>query len=174
MDIYIITSIIWQIFTILYFIYKFTTFFNTMYNFTKFLKRLTNGCVYIKNQITTYIHKRNGYSIIPETETTQHNNSNKSFYCKFKNIFNKTRKFISRKIFGSNQNIEQLPLYQTTYSYTSNDSLDSINNSFIHFKPNNTSSIFSINSNFNNNNDSDPFLNEFESDYDPLSVTTNL
>lgn len=138
MNLYIIISIIWQIFTILFFLYK---FISPIYNFTKFLSSLTRSVLYLKNQFVIYRRKRNGYSIIDEEQTLTEPIKPKTYFQKLydntikaarfswqgtKNLFfGKDTLGVSREVYDNDN--------ENNFSASSIDSFSNSNSDFNNF-----------------------------------------
>lgn len=148
-----IINSIWTFFSILFVLYRFTSFFTVLYGFFKFCKKLFNGLIYIKNQIKTYIINRNTYSYTQLNEENQQNfssssssssnsrgsGSSNSFLTQIKLYYYKFIGKISDStlpIYNPNSSgyttihqdfsSEQLnPLYDSNYSTTFNNALNS-------------------------------------------------
>lgn len=152
-----IINSIWTFFSILFVLYRFTSFFTVLYGFFKFCTKLFNGLIYIKNQIKTYIINRNTYSYTQLHEDNESNFSgnNNSFLTRIKSYY---YKFIGKTpdstlpIYNTNSSgfpnssgyttihqdfsSEQLnPLYDSNYSTTFNNALNSSKYSNIDTEP---------------------------------------
>lgn len=125
-----ITSIIWQIFTLLFFLYRFTSFFKLIYNFIKFLGGGLQRIYYIKDY---YFIRKNAYSRLNENDNiTTNGTGTEDAENYFTIIYNW---ILGRK---KQKTTTLLPLYETRTSFIYNDmsqseiqNMSSLNDSII-------------------------------------------
>lgn len=145
--IYSIIDLIWKVFSILFILYRFTSFFSMLYEFFKFSGKLLKGFIYIKDQITIYIKKRNNYSFDDSDLPIRP----KSFFSK-----------LCDKIFKRNvSDNTYLPLYETRTECINNNFRESRTDTF-NFKNSIQNEEFNslLNANVRNPESSNNFISD--------------
>lgn len=130
-----ILNIIWYFFTMLFFLYKFTSFFSYILNFGRFCWKLLTSIRYISNFI---VYRQNYTPIETDIYNSENENTNPSYFSRFKNNIKKMYHKVYYKIFKKyhpnslHNNLFSTPLqtYETSDSsiYHTQDSQESLEN----------------------------------------------